>query len=214
MIHDSCPICGNDESFAVLSREDRRIMATRDQPFLCEATGQRDLTTAHHEAGHVIAARAFAAGVHYVTICDHPHAAIDPTGQGTAYLSRLVISAAGDVAAAVCAGEQFLPLWRDLRRCVARARESKPGSCDRCIEARVLVSAAPQLSDLEVVDAWYGILEVTTDLFETASWRGALEALAAELNDKTLLEWEAIGQLLEPYDLGGAREEVLSNYKV
>ncbi|MBM3625478.1 MAG: hypothetical protein FJX16_09205 [Alphaproteobacteria bacterium] len=78
----------------------------------------------------------------------------------------------------------------------------------------MLVSAAPQLSDLEVVDAWYGILEVTTDLFETASWRGALEALAAELNDKTLLEWEAIGQLLEPYDLAGAREEVLSNYKV
>jgi len=214
MIHNSCPICGNDESLSILSPEDRGIIARGNPHILREATRLSGARIAHHEAGHVIAAIAFAARVDYVTICGHPHAVIDQAGQGAAYLGRLVVSAAGDVAAAVCASEQFLPLWGDLRRGVVRARESKLGSCDRCIEARLLVGALPQLSDLEVVDAWYGIFEVTADLFKTINWRGALEALAAELNDKTLLEWEAIGQLLEPYDLDGAREDVLSFYKV
>jgi len=213
MLRDSCPICGNCESVRILSPEDRRIIASRDAHILCEATCHWNLRTAHHEAGHVIAASAFAAGVAYVAICGHPHAVIDQTGQGARYLARLVISAAGDVAAAVCAAEEFIPLWSDLRRGVARARASNLGFCDRCAEARLLVGFLPQLSDLELVDVWYGVFEGTTNLFKTVSWRGALEAHAAELNDKKLLERDAIAETIEPYNLARARDEVMSKYK-
>jgi hypothetical protein len=209
--YDSCPICGSVESSNVLLLEYRKGIALENGQTASQATGHCDAITLHHEAGHVVGARAFEAIVHYVTVIGNPHAAIVLARQGL--LARLVISAAGDVAAAVCAGEQFIPLWSDLRRGVARARESKLGSCDRCVEARLLVSALPQLSDLEVVDVWYGIFEVTTDFFETVNWRRALEALAAELNDKKLIERDAIDKLIDRCSLVRARDEILSKYE-
>lgn len=208
MIHDSCPICGSNKSHAILLPKYRKVIASQYRQIASRPIWHCD---AHHEAGHVIAARAFGVIVPYVTVVGNPHAAIVRSGHG--YFANLIISAAGDVATSVCANEEFIPLWGDLRRAVDRAQGSKVGSCDRCFESRLLVLAMPELSRLEIIDAWYGIFEVTTDFFKTVAWRDALERLAAELNDSGLLEREAIEKIIDQFSVVSAKDDVLCKYE-
>jgi hypothetical protein len=214
---ERCSICGgieNAKEYAPHSvwhdPEFISLLAQDQKEIYCEAVEEARATFSRHEAGHVVAGIALGFGVEYATIGgSNAHVAYTKeSGRGRPFY-RLIRSAGGDAAAAVCAGEQFAPLWSELRRSVERARINWFGRCDRCVEARLLVQALPDLTNLEIIDAWYDVIDVTMELFNDSEWREAVETVAAELNERTLLHGNQIEALVSRFDLARAVMKVV-----
>lgn len=221
---ERCPICGGIENTKVYAPHSVRrhadpefisLLAENQKEIYCETTDEVHAFWARHEAGHVVAGIALGFGIKYATIGGgNAHVAYaKQNGRGRLF-DRLIRSAGGDAAAAVCAGAQFAPLWGELRRSVERARTQRLGHCDRCVEARLLVQALPELTNTEIIDAWYDVIDITMELFSDAEWREAVETVAAELNERTLLHGNQVEALVSRFDFAQARTKVLEPHNI
>lgn len=219
-----CPICGGIENVKVYAPHSIRrhadpefisLLAEDQKEIYCEATEEARAILSRHEAGHVVAGLALGFGIEYATIGGScAHVAYEKQNGRWQLFDRLIRSAAGDAAAAVCAGEQFAPLWGELRRSVERARTKRLGRCDRCVEANLLIQALPELTNLEIIDAWYDVIDITMELFGDSEWREAVETVAAELNERTLLHGNQVEALVSRFDLALARTKVLDPHNI
>ena len=213
-----CPICGGIENVKVYAphsvrrHADPRFISlfTDQREIYCEATDEERAFLSHHEAGHVVAGIALGFGIEYATIGgDNAHVVYKKQNGRGRFFYRLIKSAAGDAAAAIYSGEQFAPLWAELRRSVERSRTKMQGQCDRCVEANLLIQALPELTNLEIIDAWYDVIDITMELFSDSEWREAVETVAVELNERTLLHGNQVEALVSRFDLAPAVMKVL-----
>lgn len=157
-----------------------------------------------HESGHVIAALAYGRQVEYATLANGaPH---------TCYIKRIgerTVDAFATVhVAGMIAEGADLPSWAELGPAIRRARAGVKGHCDLCLLSDLVVACAPDLPDREHINLIYDCLETTARLFQSPSWSGALDALASELEAKTLLTGDDITRITSTFDLTGPLETV------
>ena len=157
-----------------------------------------------HEAAHVVAAVAFGKTVDHVTLGEaQPHMSYRPlTGS-----NDLVAEATIQLAGLTCDHPQGLR-YGDAWHSVFAAQDGFNGLCDLCRAARLFVLENPEQHTREHVARIFDAFDLTAQLFASPSWAGALDALASELESRTLLTGDDISQIVAPYDLTGPLENL------
>ncbi len=159
---------------------------------------------ARHEAGHCVAAAAFKKTIHHLTIgAGQPHLCYDLLSGEATVDALALINVAGFVAEGSPA-----PTWGDMRQSLERAREKITGICDMCKLFDLVASACPECDGREIINTVYDTFETAADLFRSREWSGALDALASELEAKTLLRGAEIAEIVAPFDLTGPLETI------
>jgi hypothetical protein len=158
---------------------------------------------ARHESGHLIAAAAFNKKIDHATIGNAmPHIYYQMTSGEMTADSQSLIDAAG------LAAEGNIPSWDILGPAVRRAREGVTGFCDICRLADLGVLTVPERSNSEIINLLYDVFETAADLFHGPEWSGALNALASELENRTLLTGDDITRITSTFDLAGPLETI------
>lgn len=150
-----------------------------------------------HESGHAITAIAFNKTIHHLTIgAGQPHLCFDLlSGEATVDALALI-----NVAGYVAEGSPS-PSWGDMRAALHRAREKNKGICDLCKLFDLAVSACPDRDGREIINTVYDTFDAAAALFQSPEWSGALDALSAELEAKTLLRGVDIAAIVSVFNL-------------
>lgn len=166
-----------------------------------------------HEAAHCIAAAVQGHLVIYATVGgETPNVRLQRREEKNfPILADLIWLTAGSIAEAFALHQFTRPYPSDLFRDVARARAGRVGHCDRCEEAKLLVSKFANRSNDELVDTWLSAFQVTTILFEQPTWRKNLRTVADALHDLVFLDFYNLEALIDVDSLQAEQAAVLAD---
>lgn len=169
----------------------------------------RERASAHHEAGHAIAALVSNAKIFAVVVGAWP-ATLSAYPDNSAPLLRLMGLAAGHHCEGLASGFGR-PFDETLQNHIAMARAGHRGSCDACKSATLFCENFPELADEDLLSSWGAVFDLTRRLFATPAWRAALYVIADALRDRIRLSGEDVAALADVAALSAARAEVLAN---
>jgi hypothetical protein len=181
------------------------LLSITDQEIYAQRRTEFYRSMSRHEAGHAICALAHGRGVLWITIGDgRPACGYGPEQPGETTIDAVSMT----TCAGVVAGGQEWPTWSELHRAMCRARAGINGHCDTCQNARLYAATVADHDDTEIVEKWFSTFEAVADLFRTPEWSGALNALASELESRTLLTGDDITRITSTFDLAGPLETI------